>query len=63
MDELDVTSDFDAALSFYSVMGDYTSVNVTYGKTQYSIMQGDRTPCAVIRHIPPGAPRVGFSSC
>ncbi len=48
------TKDFEAALRFYSVMGNYSSINVTFGKTKYSIMQGDGTARAVIRQTPPG---------
>ena len=48
------TKDFEAALRFYSVMGNYSSLNVKFGKTKYSIMQGDGTARAVIRQTPPG---------
>ncbi len=48
------TDDFESAVSFYSVMGDYNTVEVKYEKTNYSIMLAEGEPSAVIRRAPPG---------
>jgi predicted enzyme related to lactoylglutathione lyase len=48
------TDSFEVALGFYAVIGDYTTLSVTYGNTKYRIMQGDGVPRALIRLAPPG---------
>ena len=48
------TNNYEKAISFYSVMGDYNSEDVKFRTTRYSILKTGSTPRAIIRKTPAG---------
>lgn len=48
------TRDYDRALSFYALIGGYTSKEIRFASTRYRVLENDGAPRAIIRRVPTG---------